>query len=134
MMLASSFEDRIFDDLKDLLLYLNQHADSEDYAIVLKRTKKSKLQVTCKAWIICDRDRKSHERAEEHRRHDSSKHIECSFFIIAKLDDENVDSWIFEIRNEEHNHVSSMSDAHSVLKQMIMTREIKNEIKRQLKI
>jgi hypothetical protein len=49
MMLASSFEDRIFDDLKDLLLYLNQHADSEDYAIVLKRTKKSKLQVTCKA-------------------------------------------------------------------------------------
>ncbi len=48
MMLALSFEDRTFDDLKDLLLYLNQHADSEDYAIVLKRTKKFKLQVTCK--------------------------------------------------------------------------------------
>jgi hypothetical protein len=45
MMLAFSFEDRTFDDLKDLLLYLNQHADSEDYAIVLKRTKKSKLEI-----------------------------------------------------------------------------------------
>jgi CO dehydrogenase nickel-insertion accessory protein CooC1 len=134
MMLVLSFEDRTFDDLKDLLLYLNQHADSEDYAIVLKRTKKFKLQVTCKTWIICDRDKKSHERAEKHRRHDSNKHIKYSFFIIAKLDDENVDSWIFEIRNEEHNHVSSMFDAHSVLRQMTMTREIKNEIKRQLKI
>jgi hypothetical protein len=133
-MLAFSFEDRTFDDLKDLLLYLNQHADLENYAIVLKRTKKFKLQVTCKTWIICDRNRKFHEREEEHRRYDSSKHIKCSFFIIVKLDDENVDSWIFEIRNEEHNHVSSMSDAHFILRQMTMTREIKNEIKRQLKI
>jgi hypothetical protein len=133
-MLAFFFEDRTFDDLKDLLLYLNQHADSEDYAIVLKRTKKFKLQVTCKTWIICDQNRKSHERAEEHRRHDSNKHIKCFFFIIARLNDENVDSWIFEVRNEEHNHVSSMFDVHSVLRQMIMTREIKNEIKRQLKI
>jgi hypothetical protein len=48
MMLALSFEDSIFDDFKDLLLYLNQHADLEDYAIVLKRTKKFKLNVTCK--------------------------------------------------------------------------------------
>jgi hypothetical protein len=48
MMLAFFFEDRTFDDLKNLLLYLNQHADSEDYAIVLKRTKKSKLEITCK--------------------------------------------------------------------------------------
>ncbi len=134
MMLASSFEDCTFDDLKDLLLYLNQHVDSEDYAIVLKRTKKFKLQITCKTWIICDRNKKFHERAKEHRRYDSNKHIKCSFFIIAKLDDENVDSWIFEIRNEEHNHVSSMFDAHSVLRQMTMIKEIKNKIKRQLKI
>jgi hypothetical protein len=49
MMLASSFEDRTFDDLKNLLLYLNQHVDFEDYAIVLKRTKKSKLRITYKA-------------------------------------------------------------------------------------
>jgi hypothetical protein len=45
MMLAFSFEDRTFDDFKDLLLYLIQHVDSEDYAIVLKRTKKSKLEI-----------------------------------------------------------------------------------------
>jgi hypothetical protein len=113
-MLVFSFKDRIFDNLKNLLLYINQHVNSEDYAIVLKRTKKFKLQVTCKTWIICDRDKKFHERAEEHRRHDSNKHIKCFFFIIAKLDNENVDSWIFEIRNKEHNHVSSMFDMSQV--------------------
>ncbi len=134
MMLVSSFEDCTFDDFKDHLLYLNQHVDSKDYAIVLKRTKKIKLQVTCKTWIICDRDKKSHERAKKHHRHNLSKHIKCSFFIIAKLDDENVNSWIFEIKNEEHNHVSSMFNAHSILRQMTMIKEIKNEIKWQLKI
>jgi hypothetical protein len=47
--------------LKDLLRYLNEHAISEKHAIVLLRTKKSKLRIKCKAWIICDRGRKPHE-------------------------------------------------------------------------
>jgi uncharacterized protein YjbI with pentapeptide repeats len=36
------------------------------------------------------------------------------------------------MKNEEHNHASSISDAHSVLRRMTMTREIKSEIRRQL--
>ncbi len=134
MMLVFSFEDRTFDDLKDLLLYLNQHVDFEDYAMILKRTKKSKLRITCKTWIICDRDRKSHECIEQNRRYDDSKHIKCSFSIIAKLSDENIDFWLFDIKNEEHNHASSILDVHLVLRRIIITREMKSEIKRQLTI
>ncbi len=134
MILSSSFEGRTFDDFDDILRFLNEHVDKEEYAIVLKRTKKFKLRVKCKAWLICDRERKSHECTEQNRRHDDSRHIECFFFIVAKLSDENADSWIFEIKNEDHNHASSMLDAHSVLRRMIMTREIKSEIKRQLKV
>ncbi len=149
MMLLSSPEDRIFDDLNELLRFLNEHVVREEYAVVLLRTKKSKLNIKCKAWIICDRDRKSHECTDnyiskshesvlcfinlrQNRRHDDNRHIACFFFIIVKLNDQNNDSWIFEMKNEEHNHASSISDAHSVLRRMTMTREIKSEIRRQL--
>jgi hypothetical protein len=131
-MLVLFIEDRTFDDLKDLLLYLNQHANSEDYAIVLKRTKKSKLEITNKIWIICDRDRKYHQCINQNRRHKDSKHIEYFFSIVVKLDDENADSWIFEIRNLEHNYAFSIVDAHLALRKMIMTSKIRNEIFRQL--
>jgi hypothetical protein len=132
MILSSSSEDRFFDELNDLLRFINEHARSEDYAIVLKRIKKSKLSVKCKVWIICDRERKSHECTNQNRRHDDSKHIECLFSIIVKLVDENTDFWIFEVKNSKHNHVFIIVDAHLVLKRMIMTREIKNEIFRQI--
>ncbi len=56
------------------------------------------------------------------------------FFIIIKLDNKNAESWIFEIKNDKHNHVLSILDTYSVLRQMIITQKIKNEIKRQLKI
>jgi hypothetical protein len=47
-MLSSSSEDRIFDELDDLLRFINEHAKSEDYAIVLKRIKKFKLDIKFK--------------------------------------------------------------------------------------
>ncbi len=128
MILLSSSEDRTFDELDDLLRFINEHAESEDYAIVFKRIKKFKLDIKCKVWIICDRERKSHECTRQNRRHDDSRHIECLFSIIVKLVDENSDSWIFEVKNSQHNHAFIIVDAHSVLRRMTMTREIRNEI------
>jgi hypothetical protein len=49
MVLFSSFEDRIFEELDHLLRFLNEHVSQEGYAVVLKRTKKFKLNVKCKA-------------------------------------------------------------------------------------
>ncbi len=132
MILSSSSENRTFDEFEHLLRFLNEHVDSEEYAIVQKRSKKFKLRIKCKTWLICDRERKSHECTEQNRRHVDNRHIECSFFIVAKLNDENADSWIYEIKNEKHIHVSSIIDAHSALRRMTMTREMKIEIKRQL--
>jgi hypothetical protein len=48
MILLSSSEDRIFNDLDDLLRFINEHAKSEDYAMILKRIKKFKLDVKSK--------------------------------------------------------------------------------------
>ncbi len=49
MILSPSFEDRTFDDFDDLLRFLNEHVDKEEYAMILKRIKKFKLRVKCKA-------------------------------------------------------------------------------------
>jgi hypothetical protein len=49
MILSFSFEDRTFDDLDHLLRFINEHARSEDYAMILLRIKKFKLNVKCKA-------------------------------------------------------------------------------------
>ncbi len=132
MILSFSFEDRTFDDLDDLLRFINEHARSEDYAMILLRIKKFKLNVKCKAWIICDRERKSHECTKQNRRHDDSRHIECSFFIVVKLADENADSWIYEMKNSKHNHAFIIVDNHSALRRLTMTREIRNEIFKQM--
>jgi hypothetical protein len=134
MILFLFLKDRIFDDFNDIFRFVNKHVNKEEYAVVLKRTKKFKLRVKCKTWLICDRERNFHECIEQNRRHDDSRHIKCSFFIVTKLSDENADFWIFEIKNEDHNHASSIVDAYSVLRRMTMTREIKIEIKRQLTI
>jgi hypothetical protein len=47
--LASSEDEQSFDSLKNLILRVNQHADSRDYAVVLARIKKFKLDETRKA-------------------------------------------------------------------------------------
>ncbi len=132
MILSSSLKDRIFDDLNDLLRFINEHARFENYAMILLRIKKFKLNVKCKAWIICDRERKSHECTKQNRRHDDNRHTEYSFFIVVKLVDENADLWIYEMKNSKHNHAFIIVDAHSVLKRLIMTRESRNEIFKQM--
>ncbi len=49
MSLRSSKDEQTFENLKDCMLRLNEHADLEDYALVLHRIKKSKLRVKRKA-------------------------------------------------------------------------------------
>ncbi len=47
--LASFEDEQTFESLKDLILRVNEHVDSRDYAVVLARIKKFKLDVTRKA-------------------------------------------------------------------------------------
>jgi hypothetical protein len=46
--LISSQEEQFFEILKDLIFRVNEHVESRDYAVVLSRIKKFKLQVTRK--------------------------------------------------------------------------------------
>ena len=41
-------EGQPFDELKNIVRFINEHAGPEGYAVILKRIKKSKLQVICK--------------------------------------------------------------------------------------
>jgi hypothetical protein len=101
---------------------------------VLLRTKKSKLEVKRKVWIICDRDERLREARDEKRRHTISRCIECSFSLIAKrLNDSDDNSWILEVVNDQHNHFFILVESHSAQRKRVMI-EMKNDVSRQLKV
>jgi hypothetical protein len=101
---------------------------------VLLRTKKSKLEVKRKVWIICDRDERLREVRDEERRHTISRCIECSFFLTAKrLNDSDDNSWILKVVNDQHNHFFILVESHSAQRKRVMI-EMKNDVSRQLKI
>ncbi len=127
-------DDQTFVNLEELILRVNEHAKSQEYVVVLLRIKKSKLEVKRKAWLICDRDRKFDDLEDQHRRHTESKRVECSFFLIEKRLDDNDDSWSLKVINSQHNHASTLVDAHSVHRRMILIVEIKSDINRQLTV
>ncbi len=88
MSLNFSANDQFVEFLQDLIRRVNEHVELEDYAIFLLRIKKSKLEMTRKAWFICDRDKKTTESREQERRHDTSWHIKCFFSLIVKKENE----------------------------------------------
>ena len=129
MSLQSSKNEQTFESLNDLILRVNEHAASQDYVVVLLRIKKSKLNVIKKIWLICDRERKSRKLSDRIRRHITSRHIECSFFLIDKREDEH---WSLKVANSSHNHSFILIEAHSVHRRMIMNANMQSEVTRQL--
>ncbi len=135
MSLLSSANKQIFEFLKNLMLRVNEHVASKDYAVILLRTKKFKLEVKRKVWIICDRDERLRESRKEEKRHIINRCIECLFSLTAKRMNDNDDSsWVLKVINVQHNHSLNFVDFHSVQRKIAMTSEIKNDIARQLKI
>ena len=131
--LAPPEDGQSFESLKDVVLRINEHAGPRGYAVVLARTKKSKLGVTRKAWLICDRGRKTREPRGQNRRHTSSRLNECPFSVIAKRD-QDIDGWIIEVINPDHNHSATLAGAHPALRKLAMTPEVKDEISRALTV
>ncbi len=122
------FEDeQFFESLKNLILKINEHAESRDYAIVMSRIKKFKLSIRRKTWLVCDRDRKSNESRDQNRRHIASRRIQCSFFVVV-IREENSDAWFLKIVNERHNHSAILVDAHSAHRKIVMNEKMKSEI------
>ena len=116
--------DKSFESLKDLILRVNEHAGRQGYAVVLGRTKKSKLKVTRKAWLVCDRGRKFNEPKGQDQRHTGSRRIECPFSCVATRENES-GIWFLEVVTSSHNHTSTLAGAHPALRKMAMTTEVK---------
>lgn len=135
MSLAPPVPEESYLSLPDILKQLNEHAGPEGYAVVLLCTKTTPEKIPRKAWIICDRGRKLRVPKGRERRHAGSRQVEYPFSIIAiSLDKDAGGPWIIEIVNPEHNHIESASGAHPVLRRLAMTREITDEMTRQLTI
>ncbi len=135
MSLLSSSNEQIFESLKNLMLRVNEHAVSKDYAVMLLRTKKFKLEVKRKVWIICDRDERLREARDEKRRHTINRCIECLFFLTTKrLNDSESSSWLLKVINDRHNHSFTFVESHSVQRRLAMIAEIKSDVSRQLKV
>lgn len=83
MSLAPPVPEESYPSLPYLLKKLNEHAGPKGYAVVLLRTKTTEEKIPRKAWIICDRGRKTRVPKGKERRHGSSRQIECPFSIIA---------------------------------------------------
>lgn len=130
--LASPKEGQTFDSLEDLVRVVNEHAGRQGYAVVLGRTKKSKLKVTRKAWLVCDR-RKFIGPTGQDRRHTCSRRIECPFSCIGTRENES-EIWSLEVVKGTHNHTATLAGAHPTLRKMTMTTEVKSEISRALTV
>lgn len=82
--LKPSADGQNFEDLKNLILTVNEHAGSRGYVVTLGRTKANKDKITRKAWLVCDRGRKIREPRGQNRRHTASRLNECPFSVVAK--------------------------------------------------
>jgi hypothetical protein len=131
--LAPPEDGQSFESLEEMIKRINEHAAPQGYAVVIGRTKKSKLGVRRKAWLVCDRGRKSTGPRGQERRHISSRRIECPFSVVVMRDGDS-GAWFMEVVKPGHNHSATLVGAHPSLRKLAMTEEVKSEIERSLSV
>ncbi len=119
--------------LEDLIVTVNRHVESQDYAVVKQRIKKNlKTDQVVKTYLRCDREEKSKLKShEQKRKHLSTRLVKCSFscFALNKVDV----SWILVVRNSSHNHSLIIEEAHFVLRKLAIISETVSKIDNQSK-
>ena len=130
MNFLSSSNNQFYNSLDELIAAINIHAAKQDYAMIIKRTKKNKKNLIRKTWIICDKSRKARDKKHE-KRQKSSRKTECSFEIVAVL---NENFWTYEIKHSKHNHDFIIASVHSVHRRAVMIENMKSIIETQIKI
>jgi hemerythrin-like domain-containing protein len=90
MNLRSSLIDAMYLSLEAFILTINQHVESEDYAVVKQRFKKNlKTDQVVKIYLRCDREEKSNDKShEQKRKHSFTRLVNCLFFcfVLNKAD------------------------------------------------
>ena len=88
---------------------INNHAKTQGYAVIRKRSKQSKLGILMEAFFRCDRGGQWEDEGHGHRL-TKSRRNECPFECIAKLDGNEEDpqtglgNWILTVKYPDHNH------------------------------
>ena len=74
-----------YESLNSLLVAVNTHAASQDYAVVKKRIKNSKKGVLRKVVLMCDRSYIFIKNTEYEKRNKVSRECECPFDAVVTL-------------------------------------------------
>ena len=86
--MKSSFIDKRYTTLFELIDAINEHVEAEKYAIVKVRTKTFKKEVVKKCVFKCDREKNSKDNHATNKRFDFSRLIDCQFAATALLIDD----------------------------------------------
>jgi hypothetical protein len=104
----------LFPSLEAILEHVNQHARTQGYAVIKRRTKKVKGKLV-KAFFACDRSFKYNVRNSNPMakpRLTRTRSTECPFLLRATLKD---GQWCLFIHHDSHNHEPSYSPiAHPI--------------------
>jgi hypothetical protein len=70
--------------LDDVLVAVNEFADTQEYAVIKERTKINKKEVIRKATLMCDKNEKMRSQDYEKRK-TTIRFCECSFETVITL-------------------------------------------------
>ncbi len=133
MNLRSSLTDAMYLSLEDLIVTVNNHVESQDYAIVKQWIKKNlKIDQMIKTYLRCDREEKSKLKShEQKRKHSFTRLVKCSFscFVLNKISV----SWILVVKDFNHNHSLIIEEAHFILRKLAIISETVSKIDYQSK-
>ena len=125
-------DDRFYSSRKIFITAVNQHAADQGYAVITKRSKKTKDGEVRKIWLSCDKGSKYISKGYG-KRLSSTRLTECPFELIAHRNPET-SQWNLTIKNSEHNHPATLAGAHTVHRKAARTEEIQNTIAVQTRI
>lgn len=118
--------DQVYTSLEELSEAVNTHAADQGYAVIIKRSKKSKKKELRKVWSECDKSGQCKVRGLGIRQ-SSSRKDDCPFAIIASRNSE-LETWTIDIKCSEHNHPPTLAGAHPTHRRAAMTTDVKTQI------
>ena len=125
---------QIFESLEDFILCVNKLTGEQGYAVVLACTKKLKLKITQKVWLICNQKGRIREFQGQEKYHTSSKANKCLFSLIAKYFNSNTGLWLLKVTNVEHNHKPTLASAHPVHRKIALNEGTRADISHALTV
>jgi hypothetical protein len=122
-----SYINAMYLSFEAFILTINNHVESQNYAVAKQRIKKNfKIDQMIKIYFCCDRKEKSKLKSHEQKqKHSFIRLIKCSFscFALNKVDM----SWILVMQDFSHNHSLIIEKTHFALRKLAIISETMNK-------